>query len=63
MPENDGANAAKAQALFIKKYGKKEFLKVQNSLHEHYDFSKTQEILGQDISEGLKILENEKDAY
>lgn len=53
VPENDGANAAKAQALYIRKYGKKEFLKV----HEKYEFSKTQEILGQDMYEGLKFLE------
>lgn len=54
---NDGAAAAKAQAMFIKKYGKKTFLKVHDKLHERYDFSKTQEILGQDMYEGVKILE------
>ncbi|MGN1305548.1 MAG: DUF3795 domain-containing protein [Oscillospiraceae bacterium] len=54
---NDGANAAKAQALFIHKYGKKAFLKVHDKLHEKYDFAKTQEILGQDMHEGLKLLE------
>ncbi len=54
---NDGANAAKAQALYIKKHGKKEFLRVQDRLHKKYNFSKTQEILGQNIEEGLKILE------
>ena len=57
VPSNDGANAAKAQALYIRKYGKKEFLKVQDRLHERYDFQKTQEILGQDYPEGLRILE------
>ena len=57
IPENDGANAAKAQALYIRKYGKKEFLKVHDRLHEKYDFSKTQEILGRDMYEGLRILE------
>ena len=57
VPSNDGANAAKAQALYIKKYGKKEFLKVHDRLHEKYDFAKTQEILGQDYKEGLRILE------
>ncbi|MCQ2241111.1 DUF3795 domain-containing protein [Treponema sp.] len=56
-PECDGANAAKAQALYIRKYGKKEFLKLQERLHAKYEFSKTQEILGQDIMEGLRILE------
>ena len=57
VPENDGANAAKVQALYIRKYGKKEFLKMHDRLHEKYEFSKTQEILGQDMYEGLKFLE------
>ena len=57
IPSNDGANAAKAQALYIRKYGKKAFLKVQDRLHEKYEFQKTQEILGQDYTEGLRILE------
>lgn len=56
-PENDGANAAKAQAMFIKKYRKKAFLSVHDKLHEKYDFAKTQEILGQDMYEGLALLE------
>ncbi len=57
VPTNDGANAAKAQSLYIRKYGKKEFLKVQTRLHEKYEFEKTQEILGQDYKEALRILE------
>ena len=57
IPINDGANAAKAQALYIRKHGKKAFLKVHDRLHERYDFAKTQEILGQDYREGLRILE------
>lgn len=56
-PENDGANAAKAQALFVRKYGKKEFLKVHDRLHAERDFLKTQEVLGQDLREGFEILE------
>ena len=32
-------------------------IKVHDRLHEKYDFSKTQEILGQDMYEGLRILE------
>ena len=60
-PENDGANAAKAQAMFIRKHGKKAFLGVHNKLHEKYEFAKTQEILGQDMYEGLKILEETYD--
>ena len=57
-PSNDGANAAKAQAMYIRRHGKKAFLKVHDRLHERYDFSKTQEILGQDCREGLRILES-----
>jgi len=45
--------------MFIRKYGKKAFLEVHDKLHERFDFTKTQEILGQDIHEGLKILERE----
>jgi hypothetical protein len=58
-PGNDGANSAKAQAMFIRKYGKKAFLEVHDRLHERFDFTKTQEILGQDMHEGLKIMEHE----
>lgn len=58
-PDNDGGAAAKAQAMFIRKYGKKAFLKLHDRLHERFDFAKTQEILGQDMREGLKILEDE----
>lgn len=57
QPGNDGANACKAQAMFISKYGKEKFFYVHDKLHETYDFKKTQEILGTDVEEGLKILE------
>ena len=57
IPGNDGAAAAKAQALYIQKYGKNEFMRMQKRFHERYHFSKTQEILGQDMYEGLKLLE------
>ncbi|MGB4373742.1 MAG: hypothetical protein WBI93_09215, partial [Halanaerobiales bacterium] len=57
--DNDGAAAAKAQAMFIRKYGKKAFLNLHDRLHERFDFAKTQEILGQDMCKGLKILEDE----
>ena len=56
-PTNDGANAAKAQALYIRKHGKKAFLQAHDRLHERYDFSRTQELLGHDYAEGLRILE------
>lgn len=59
---NDG-NAAKAQALFIRKYGKEEFFCVHDNLHKKYDFEKTQEILGNDIFEGLRILEENRGEY
>ena len=55
--DNDGAKACKAQALFIKKYGKEKFLKVHNRLHQKYDFKKTQEILSDDVDKALRILE------
>lgn len=54
---NDGANACKAQAIFLKKHGKEAFFRVHDRLHQKHDFQKTQEILGQDLQEGLKILE------
>lgn len=57
VPSNDGAQAAKAQAMYIRRHGKKAFLKVHDRLHQKYDFAKTQEVLGQDYKEGLKILE------
>lgn len=57
VPDNDGAAAAKAQALYIKTHGKKEFLNLQDRLHNKFDFSKTQEILGQDLKEAIRILE------
>ena len=57
MPANDGAQAAKAQALYIRRHGKKAFLKAHDRLHQKYDFAKTQEILGQNCRDGLRILE------
>lgn len=57
QPDNDGANACKAQAMFIRKYGKEKFLHAQDKLHEVYDFKKVQEVLGTSVEEGLKILE------
>lgn len=56
-PGNDGANAAKAQAMYIRKHGKKAFLKMHSRLHEKYSFEKSQEILGQDMYKGLSLLE------
>lgn len=56
-PENDGAAACKAQALFIRKYGKAAHFQVLDRLHQKYDFRKTQEILGQSVEEGLRLLE------
>lgn len=53
-------NAVKAMALFIKKYGKKEFCSTLDHLHQKYDFQKIQEILGYDLEEGLQILESNK---
>ena len=58
QPDNDGANACKAQAMFIHKYGKEKFFAVHDRLQGLYDFKKTQEVLDTSIEEGLKILEN-----
>ena len=51
-------NAIKAMALFIHKYGKKEMLKTMDRLHKEKDFEKIQEVLGNDLNEGFKILED-----
>ncbi len=56
-PDNDGAAACKAQALFIRKYGKEALFRVHDRLHETSDFRKTQEVLGQSVEIGLGILE------
>ena len=50
-------NAIRAMALFIKKYDKKELLQVLDKLHSKKKFEKIQEVLGEQIDEGLKILE------
>ena len=54
------ANAAKAMAMFIRKHGKKELALVLDTMHKKYDFQKIQEILGVDIDEGLKFLEENR---
>lgn len=54
---NDGAAACKAQAIFIHRHGKENFFKAHDNLHKKFSFKKTQEILGQSIEEGLKIME------
>ena len=44
-------------ALFIQKYGKKDLLRVMDTMHSKMKFEKIQEVLGEDVDEGLKILE------
>ena len=61
-PENDGASACKAQALFIRKYGKEDFFRVHDKLHERYDFQKLQENLSKSVDNGLRILEECRNA-
>ena len=56
----NGAGAAKASAMFIRKYGKKEFVETLNKMHQKYDFAKMQEILGNNPLNGLLILEKFK---
>lgn len=55
--EYDDVNAIKAMALFTRKYGKAELLKTMDRLHKEHDFEKIQEVLGNDLEEGLAILE------
>ena len=50
-------NAIRAMALFIQKYDKKELLRVMNTMHSKKKFEKIQEVLGEDVDQGLKILE------
>ncbi len=50
-------NAIRAMALFIKKHGKKELMRVLDTLHSKKKFEKIQEVLGGEIDEGVKILE------
>lgn len=45
--------------MFIRRHGKKALLKVLDRLHERFDFAKSQELLGYDLYEGLRILEDE----
>ena len=51
------AAASKAQALFIRKFGRPAFFQVHDRLHQQYTFEKTQEILGESMEGGLRILE------
>ena len=53
-------NAIRAMALFIQKHGKKELLRVMDTLHKNKKFEKIQEVLGDDVDKGLKILEKWK---
>lgn len=61
--EYDDVNAIKAMALFTRKFGKKELLKTMDKLHEMHDFEKIQEILGNDLEEGFRILERTRHDY
>ena len=56
-PSNDGAAASKAQAIFIHRHGKQAHRKVLDNLHKKYEFQKMQEIIGQSVEEGIRILE------
>ncbi|MBO4638196.1 MAG: DUF3795 domain-containing protein [Treponema sp.] len=54
---DEETNAVRVLGLFIQKYGKKEFIKVIDFMHQQKKFQKVQEVLGCDIDEGLKRLE------
>ncbi|MBO7565220.1 MAG: DUF3795 domain-containing protein [Clostridiales bacterium] len=53
-------HAIKSMSLFIRKYGKKEVQTVLENLHKKQDFEKIQEVLGDDIDQGLRILEENR---
>jgi len=53
-------NAIKAMALFIRKHGKAELAAVLVRLHQEYDFQKIQEVLGENLEQGLAILEQNR---
>lgn len=53
-------NAIRVMALFIKKYGKKELVKVLDTLHKKKNFQRIQEVLGSEIKEGMRILEKNR---
>ena len=50
-------NAIRAMALFIQKHGKNELIRVMDTMHSKKKFEKIQDVLGEEIDEGLKILE------
>ena len=52
------ANAVKAMALYIGRHGKTALLGAMDRLHERFDFQKIQQILGDDLADGLRILES-----
>ena len=56
----DDVNAIKAMALFIRRHGKRALCAALDRLHQEHDFQKVQEVLGYDIEEGLKILEENR---
>ena len=47
-------------ALFIRKHGKTELATVLDRLHQQHDFQKIQEILGENLEQGLEILEQNR---
>lgn len=55
----NGANAAKAEAVFIKTHGMEKYVTALDNLHKTYSFDKIQEMLSNDISLVLKILEEQ----
>ena len=53
-------HAIKAMSLFISSHGKKELQTVLENLHKKQEFEKVQEVLGDDIDQGLQILEENR---
>ena len=48
------SRAAKAQTLFIRKYGKEKLLHAHEKLNEVYDLKKAQELLERMLKQDLK---------
>ena len=53
-------HAIKSMSLFISRHGKRELQTVLENLHKKQVFEKVQEVLGDNIDQGLQILEENR---
>ncbi|MDO4460323.1 MAG: DUF3795 domain-containing protein [Clostridia bacterium] len=56
-PTVGGCHDAKSSAMYIKKHGKKEFMKVHDRLKEKYSFEEIQANCGKSVEDALSFLE------